>query len=127
MFIVFEAKRKQRPIPVIPPLTNISLEFAGTISNLYYQRGDHKNIIEKRIHFFFDYVRTHYYLHGSEHDFIERLSKKAVKPIDQVQSLIREIQFCQQAQSISADELSELNKKIEAFYSPVPLKVNTPT
>jgi len=117
VFMIFEAKRKQRPIPVIPPLTNTSLEFTGTIGNLYFQRGDHKNIIEKRIYFFFDYVRTHYYLNGNEHDFIERLSKKTLKPQDQIQSLINKIQSCLQAKSISVNELSELNKKIEEFYS----------
>jgi hypothetical protein len=77
-FMVFESKRKQRPIPVIKPLVNSTLEFTATIGNLYFQRGDHKNIIEKRIHFFFDYVRTHFYLSGSEPDFVERLSKKSM-------------------------------------------------
>ena len=119
LFMIFEAKRKQRPIPVIPPLTNSSLEFAGTIGNLYYQRGDHKNIAEKRIHFFFDYVRTHFYLQGHEPDFISRLSAKSAKPEQQVRSLIVTIQSCIQAKSISVNELSDLNKKIEEFYQTV--------
>ena len=118
LFMIFEAKRKQRSIPVIPPLTNISLEFTGTIGNLYYQRGDHKNIAEKRIYFFFDYVRTHYYLQGHEPDFVERLSAKSLKPVDQIQSLMNGIQSCLKAGSISVDELSVLNKKIEEFYLP---------
>jgi hypothetical protein len=115
-FMVFEAKRKQRPIPIIPPLTNNSLEFAGTIGNLYYQRGDHKNIAEKRIHFFFDYVRTHFYLQGHEPDFIQRLSAKSAKPEQEIRSLITAIQSCVQAKSITVNELSELNRKIEEFY-----------
>ena len=119
LFMIFEARRKQRPIPVIPPLANTSLEFAGTIGNLYYQRGDHKNIAEKRIHFFFDYVRTHFYLHGNEPDFIERLSAKSLKPTDQIQLLMSGIQSCIQAKSITVDELSALNKKIEEFYMPM--------
>jgi hypothetical protein len=117
VFIVFEARRKQRAIPIIKPLTNASLEFAGTIGTLYYQRGDHKNIAEKRIHFFYDYVRTHYFLNSHEIDFVEKLSRKALKPIVQVEALVNSIIACQQANSISVSQLTDLNKMIENFYS----------
>lgn len=117
VFIVFEARRKQRAIPIIKPLTNASLEFAGTIGTLYYQRGDHKNIAEKRIHFFYDYVRTHYFLNSHEFNFVEKLSRKALKPIVQVEALVNSIIACQQANSISVSQLTDLNKKIENFYS----------
>jgi hypothetical protein len=118
LFMMFEAKRKQRAIPVIKPLTNTSLEFASTIGNLYFQRGDHKNIIEKRIHFFFDYVRTHFYLHGHEPDFVERLSKKSMKPSDQIRTLMQGISACQKSGKLSVAELTNLNKKLEEFYLP---------
>ena len=118
VFIVFEARRKQRAIPIIKPLTNTSLEFAGTIGTLYFQRGDHKNIAEKRIHFFYDYVRTHFFLTGHEIDFIEKLSLKSVKPIVQIEALVNSIIACQQSNSISESQLTDLNRKIENFYSP---------
>jgi hypothetical protein len=116
VFIVFEARRKQRAIPIIKPLANASLEFAGTIGTLYYQRGDHKNIAEKRIHFFYDYVRTHFFLTGHEIDFVEKLSLKSLKPLVQVEALVNSIIACQQANSISVNQLTDLNKQIEAFY-----------
>jgi hypothetical protein len=118
VFILFEARRKQRAIPIIKPLTNASLEFAGTIGTLYFQRGDHKNIAEKRIHFFYDYVRTHFFLNGHEIDYVEKLSLKALKPLVEVEALVNSITACQQANSISASQLTELNKKIERFYLP---------
>lgn len=117
VFIVFEARRKQRAIPIIKPLANASLEFAGTIGTLYFQRGDHKNIAEKRIHFFYDYVRTHFFLSGHEIDFVEKLSRKSLKPIVQVEALVNSIIACQQSNSISVSQLTELNKKIETFYA----------
>lgn len=126
VFIVFEVRRKQRAIPIIKPLTNTSLEFAQTIGTLYFQRGDHRNIAEKRIHFFYDYVRTHFYLTGHETDFIERLSLKSVKPLVQVEALVNSIIACQQASSISIHQLTDLNKKIEAFYLPIAPKTSTP-
>jgi hypothetical protein len=117
IFIVFEARRKQRAIPIIKPLSNTSLEFAGIIGTLYFQRGDHKNIAEKRIHFFYDYVRTHFYLTGHEVDFIEKLSLKSIKPIVQIEALVNSIIACQQTNSITESQLVDLNKKIEEFYS----------
>ena len=51
LFMLFEMKRKQRIIPIVRPLANTTLEFVGTIGNLYYQSGEHKNIAEKKIHF----------------------------------------------------------------------------
>ena len=117
LFMLFESKRKQRLIPVIKPLVNSSLEFTATIGNLYFQRGDHKNIIEKRIHFFFDYVRTHFYLHGGEPDFVERLSRKSMKPANQIQLLVNGINSCINTSKISGAELTELNKQFENFYS----------
>ncbi|MEL7004536.1 MAG: DUF4350 domain-containing protein, partial [Bacteroidota bacterium] len=56
IFILFEAKRKQRIIPIITPLKNTTLEFIGTVSNLYFQKKDHKSIAEKRINFFLDKI-----------------------------------------------------------------------
>lgn len=126
IFILFEVRRKQRAIPIIKPLTNTSLEFAQTIGTLYFQRGDHRNIAEKRIHYFYDYVRTHFYLTGHETDFIERLSLKSLKPLVQVEALVNSIITCQQAKSMSINQLTDLNKKIEAFYSPAVSKTSTP-
>lgn len=40
LFLFFQAKRKQRVIPVIKPLQNTTVEFTQTIGNLYYQEGD---------------------------------------------------------------------------------------
>ena len=73
--------------------------------------------MEKRIHFFFDYVRNHFYLHGSEPDFVERLSKKSMKPADQIQSLINGINSCITTPKISIAELTDLNKQFENFYN----------
>lgn len=116
IFMIFEVRRKQRAIPIIKPLTNQSLEFALTIGTLYFQRGDHRNIAEKRIHYFYDYVRTNFFLTGHEKDFVERLSLKSLKPMVQVEALVNSMQAVLQAHSISQNQLSDLNKKMEDFY-----------
>lgn len=116
LFMLFESKRKQRAIPIIKPLTNASLDFTHTVGNLYYQRSDHKNIMEKRIHFLMDHIRTHFYLHGNEPDFVERLASKSSRTTGEVHSLMQSIHHCQQASGITVQEMTDLNSKIENFY-----------
>ena len=48
LFIIFNAKRKQRIVPIINPLRNTTVDFTKTIGNLYYQEGNHDDIINKK-------------------------------------------------------------------------------
>ncbi|MGE5797547.1 MAG: DUF4350 domain-containing protein, partial [Ignavibacteria bacterium] len=56
VYIIFQGKRKQRVIPVITPLKNTTLEFVKIVGKLYFQQKDHKNIAQKKINFFLDYL-----------------------------------------------------------------------
>ena len=117
VFIIFEAKRKQRIIPIVKPLTNTSLEFVATIGTLYYERGDHKNIAEKKIHFLFDQIRTHYLLnlHNQNEGLVFVLAKKSGAPEQTVRELITLIDQITAKEKISSAELTDLNKAIEKF------------
>lgn len=118
LFMIFEAKRKQRIIPVIKPLTNTTLEFVSTIGNLYYQRGDHKNIADKKIQFFFDYIHTHYFISTTQRDegFISTLSKKSGTAEQTVRTLIEIINTIHSNEKVQKEELSMLNALLEKFY-----------
>jgi hypothetical protein len=117
IFMLFEAKRKQRIIPIIKPLANTTLAFVGTIGNLYFGHGDHKNIADKKIIFFLEQVRTKFWLNTQHLDnhFIESLSRKSGQAEIKIRELINTIQSVQSRSAITADELIELNRKIEIF------------
>lgn len=117
VFIVFEAKRKQRIIPVIQPLANTTLEFVATIGNLYYQRGDHKNIAEKKIAFFYNLLRTNYYidLHYITNHKLEVISAKTGNDIVDTGILFKMIESIQSKKIIETEELLTLNRLIEQF------------
>ncbi len=110
-------KRKQRIIPVITPLLNTTLEFVGTIGNLYYQSAEHKNIAEKKIHFLMDQIRSKYWLNTNALDesFIVALARKTGKGEDDVRTLVKSIAAIQAKDRISSEELIDINKKIEKF------------
>jgi len=117
LFMFFEAKRKQRIIPVIKPLANTSLEFVSTIGNLYLQNADHKDIAEKKITYFLEQVRSRYWLNTQKisEDFIVTLAKRSGTSTEKVRAIFSQIKSIQSRGQISADELVGLNDAIDGF------------
>jgi hypothetical protein len=117
IFMIFEAKRKQRIIPVLRPPANTSLEFVSTIGNLYYQHGDHKNMAEKKVNYLLDQIRSRYFLRTNEinDDFISQLASKSGNSKDEVLMLFNTINYISSSTIISPGQLVDLNEKIERF------------
>jgi hypothetical protein len=120
LFMFFEAKRKQRIIPVIKPLTNTSVEFVTTIGNLYLHNGDHKDIAEKRIGYFLERVRTKYWLNTQKLDeeFAVSLARRSGTAPEVVHEILSQIRHIQSQKNISAEELRILNAALEKFEIP---------
>jgi hypothetical protein len=116
LFIVVEARRKQRIIPIVKPLPNTTLEFVKTIGNMYLHANDHKAIAEKKILFFLEQSRSKYYLTAETGDtMVEVLAKKSGNDLQQTQQLFALINVIQNSPSISKQMLMELNKQMEDF------------
>jgi hypothetical protein len=119
LFIVFEAKRTQRPIPMIMPLANTSLEFVATIGTLYFERKDHKAIATRKILFFLESLRERFNfslpLHSAENAKI--LSHKAGKEEDVVRHLMELMNQIANKEKITEDELKSLNTAIQKFWN----------
>jgi len=118
LFILFYGRRRQRIIPVIPPLTNTTVEFVETVGNLYYQQKDFKNIAEKRISYFLDYLRNKYLIRTGffDEDTIEKISEKSSLSIGKIKYILREIEKVNHSQKITEVELININYQIEKFY-----------
>jgi len=116
LFMIFEAKRKQRIIPIIEPLRNETLDFVGTISNLYYQNKAHKSIAEKKINFFMERLRSHYFL-ASENDpsYLDKVASKLGEDKDDIVELFNLINQIKKSDHITESQLMTLNKKLEAI------------
>lgn len=116
VFVIFESKRKQRIIPIIKPPKNATLEFVKTIGNMYLQANNHKAIAEKKVIYFFDLMRSKYFL-PAEHSlgFAEALARKSGNTIEDTKVLLTAIQLIQQSKQISVDMLYDLNNRIEKF------------
>lgn len=118
LFVIFEAKRKQRAIPVYQPPANTTLDFVSTVGNLYYRTQNHKNLADKKIAHFYRFVREHYRLAPDpvSEDFREMLMHKADKKRIEVDKLLDQIIRVQQAKQVKSEELLSLNERVDAFY-----------
>jgi hypothetical protein len=118
--MIFNAKRKQRVVPIIKPLTNTTVDFTKTIGNLYFQEGDHQNIIDKKIIYFLEKIRNEYLIETTTLDdnFIKKLQLKSGKKMEDIQNVVQLINYQKKSyhQSIE-DDLIALNKAIEKILS----------
>ena len=90
VFMIFNAKRRQRVVPIVQPLSNTSIDFAKTIGNLYFQEGDHGNLIDKKIIYFLEKMRQDYLLDTTvlDDNFIKKLQAKSGKNSFDIQNLV---------------------------------------
>ncbi|MCU0429751.1 MAG: hypothetical protein MUF42_07230 [Cytophagaceae bacterium] len=117
LFMLFESKRYQRLIPVYKKLRNTSVEFVHTMAMLYKQRGDHSDLAQKKIQYFLEYIRQHYYLptHELNLEFVGRLSKKSGISEDDIKQLVGLLAQLQKSKFCSEDDLLRLSKSIDSF------------
>lgn len=119
LFMIFNAKRRQRVVPIIKPLQNSSIDFTKTIGNLYFQEGEHGNLIEKKIIYFLDKIRSQYLLETAilDDNFIKKLHQKSGKNLVEIQNIVFMINHHRKNnfQSVESD-LIELNSAIERFF-----------
>ena len=119
IFVLFNAKRKQRIVKIIKPLENSTIAFTKTIGNLYYETKDHNNLIDKKITYFLESIRSKYYLDTQLLDdkFVKNLSLKSGKEQSKTKKTINLIVHLKAKQSCNEDDLKLLNKAIEDFYN----------
>ena len=119
LFMIFNAKRRQRVIKIIQPLQNTTVAFVKTVSNLYFDTKDHKNLIDKKITYFLEKIRHDLNLNTDNlnEEFIEKLAAKTGKKQEDVKKVINYINIMKSKNEFFEENLIKLNKHIEAFYS----------
>jgi hypothetical protein len=116
LFILFNAKRKQRIVPIKIPLANTTVDFTKTIGNLYYQEGDHNTIINKKIIYFLEKIRNEYLMETLklDDDFIQKLHHKSGKKREDIQHVVALINAYRKNSFHSVEEdLIQINNAIE--------------
>jgi uncharacterized protein DUF4350 len=118
LYIIFGGKRKQRIVPILSPMKNTTVAYTETVSRLYLQKKDNKNIAEKMITYFLEYIRNQFFLNTNQlnDEFIDTLSRKSSVPKETTAALFKMITDIQEQASVNDQQLLLLNKQIENFY-----------
>jgi len=119
LYLLFKGKRQQRIIPVIEKPKNTTIEFAQSISSLYYQERDATDMVRKKITYFLDQIRQRYYLDTQQinEDFATKLANKSGKDKDLVQQIVGTIIHFEQTQQAQEETLTQLDKWIDEFWN----------
>lgn len=116
IFIFFQAKRKQRIIPIVKPLENKSVEFVKSIGNLYLQEGDFHDMMAKKAQYFLHKVRLEFYLDTKtlDTDFAKKLQLKTGKPVDKIEEAILLLKNAQDPYArVQKEDLIKMNKILD--------------
>lgn len=116
LFIFFNAKRKQRIVPIIEPLRNTSLDFVKSIGNLYLQEGDFHDMMAKKAQYFLNRVRMDLLIdtQNIDEEFAKKLQLKTGKPIEMINEAISLIKRAQDPYaSVMKEDLAKINKLLD--------------
>lgn len=119
LFMVFEAKRRQRAIPVVVPPQNTTADFVQTIGGLYYKQGNHTDIAQKKATYFADFVRHQLHLKTPENtpEYAALLSQKTGVPTETLLPLLTQWEIAQKGDtSITESFLQTFHRQLTNFY-----------
>jgi hypothetical protein len=118
LYILFGGKRVQRIIEQLKPNENTTVTFTETIGRLYLQKKDNKNIADKMITYFNEYIRNTYFLNTNHvtDDFMIVLSRKSGVEKDKVDTLYRTIVATNNSDAVNDYQLLSLHEQIQQFY-----------
>ena len=119
MFIFFNAKRRQRIIPIIPLKQNKSVEFVKSIGNLYLNEGDSRDMMVKKAQYFLHRVRMELLIdtQNLDEEFINKLHLKTGKSIEKITEAVDFIKKSQQSQFILSNrDLIKMNRILDEIY-----------
>jgi hypothetical protein len=118
LYLIFSWKRKHRAIPVVLPPRNTTVAFIKTIANLYFQKGQHRNIFNKKVHYLLEFIRRNFRIKTERIDpeFFELLASRSAVDEDFLVQMFAEIRTCQSKYDLTLQDIIEINKKIDRFY-----------
>lgn len=117
LFVLFEGKRKQKSIQVVPRLQNKTHDFTRTVAGMYLQEKSHNAIAQKQISLFLNFVRTHWRVNTQELDdgFLKTLSDRSGKAVEETRELFKYIAETQKKETLTKTDLKKLNQLINTY------------
>lgn len=117
LFMITSARRRQRAIPVIREPANKSIEFIELIGTLYYQKGEHADLVRKKFIYFAEELRREIQVDVEEAADDERsfhkIARKTGMDAEEIAKLIREVRpVVYGGRTVDADRMKMLVDKM---------------
>ena len=120
IFMIFTAKRKQRPIPVVKPPANKMLDFVRSIAALYIRKNNNADVVLKKYIYWADGIKRNDGIDiiNEKHDadFFERFAAKTGQTTDYVRNLFRYLDKIDEDTNVSDSQMIELINKMTNFH-----------
>ncbi len=116
IFAIFNAKRRQRIVPIIEPLKNKSVEFVRSIGNLYLQEGDFHDMMNKKAQYFLHKIRMDLLIDTKtlDDDFVRKLHLKTGKSTEKIEEALSLIKKAQDPYSaVMKEDLVRMNNLLD--------------
>jgi len=115
--LLFGGKRRQRPVPLSVGYRNTTLDFVEQVGALYYRQSDHSNIVEKKINYFLESVRSRFFVSTILIDdrLVEKVTALSGVPHQQVLHLFTMINMMRTTSGHSSRDLKLLVTTIREF------------
>ncbi|MEM6735976.1 MAG: hypothetical protein AAF620_07905 [Bacteroidota bacterium] len=116
IFLVITSRRTQRPIPVIHPPFNATVDYVKTLGALFYREKNHKKAAQRLVNHFLRDLREKYYLKiDYSEKFYRQLSSKSGMEVNKVIQTFELILKVRDLPQINEKMLIDLSEKIEQF------------
>ncbi|PQB04652.1 DUF4350 domain-containing protein [Aureitalea marina] len=119
IYVLFQGKRRQRPIPIVQPPANKTFEFTQTIAGVYWDKKAFGAIANKQILLFLEFIRMRFRIPTENRDryFMRQLSERSGNSLEDTENLFTFIGQVETSQQLSQQDLIQLNKRITQFKS----------
>ncbi|GAB5518335.1 MAG: hypothetical protein RhofKO_05860 [Rhodothermales bacterium] len=116
--LVVGSKRRTRPVPVVIPPPNDSLDFVQTVGRLYHETGQHQAVLRKRVAYLHSVIRERYRLRvpdAPDVGWLERLAARSGQSVADVTELFQQIRQGTGSTRLSEEQLKTLSASIDHF------------
>jgi hypothetical protein len=119
LFLIFRSKRTQPVVPVIPPKKNMSLEFADTITSIYFSNRNPYVLLNIQKKNFYEAILKHFFVDLSkrtEDKEINSLSQKSTVDVFAIKEIITGFETTE-VSSVDEDYLLQQSRRYLYFYT----------
>ena len=117
LFVLFEGKRKQRSIPIQPPVTNRSYMYTRTIAGMFFDKKEYDGIAKKQIALFNEFIRTRLRVPTEQRNshFYKAVAGRSGNTLEDTKKLFTFIEKVEKQQHTSKEELQKLYQELREF------------